>query len=151
MRQEVEAEVRRTLPTLFPSPSGAGKNKNPSPSGGGLWWGWCTQCAPYLCLDTFNILQNIVIPEPQNLVTLGFKTLCPLSIGDTTLRVLSAVNLDSEALLYANEIDDILPDGKLPSEFEFTHLAHSQVTPEQALGVGSVASEFARDGARLSG
>jgi len=57
--------------------------------------------------------------------------------------VLSAINLDGEVLLDANEIDHILSDGILPSELEFTQLAHSQVTPQQSLGVGGIASELA--------
>jgi hypothetical protein len=77
------------------------------------------------------------------LVTLGLKALCALGIGGSALRVLSAINLDGEALLDANEIDHILPDGILPSELEFSHLAHSQVTPQQSLGVGGAASELA--------
>jgi hypothetical protein len=57
--------------------------------------------------------------------------------------VLSAINLDRKALLHAYKIDHILPDGALPSELELTHLAHSQVTPQQSLGVGGLASELA--------
>jgi hypothetical protein len=77
------------------------------------------------------------------LVTLGLKSLRAVGIGGRALRVLSAINLDGEALLHANEINYILADGILPSELEFIHLAHSQVTPEQSLGIGRAASEFA--------
>jgi len=63
-----------------------------------------------------------------------------LGIGGGALRVLSTIDLDGEAFLHAHEIDHILADWKLSSESEFIHLAHSQVSLKQSLGIGSSAS-----------
>ncbi len=51
-------------------------------------------------------------------------------------RVLTAINLDDEPLLAADEIDDVWSDGFLTNEFVPHQRTRAQAVPEAALGFG---------------
>jgi hypothetical protein len=47
--------------------------------------------------------------------------------------MLSSINLDNQSLLQAYEIDDVIPERMLPSEFVAAKLTESQMLPQETL------------------
>ena len=68
--------------------------------------------------NAFKIAVDIVVPEPQHLEPVAFKTLIAHSIAARVLIeiVLTAVNLDDEAMSHTNEIDDQPATRRLATE-----------------------------------
>jgi hypothetical protein len=96
----------------------------PSPSGGGLGWGWCIQHTPYLCFDTINVLQDIVVPESQDPVSFGLKMLRAMGVEGSGLSMLTSVNLYGEATFHADKVHHVIANGVLsakPVTLELTH------------------------------
>jgi hypothetical protein len=58
-------------------------------------------------------------------------------------RMLSAIHLDHEALLAANEVDDVRPNRFLTNEFVTHQATRPKTTPEVKLGLGGIGAEIA--------
>jgi hypothetical protein len=58
--------------------------------------------------------------------------------------VLASINLDDELGLKANEIQNVIPEGMLPAEFETSHLPSAQRAPQAQLSVGHASAQYAR-------
>lgn len=74
---------------------------------------------------TVAIAQHIGIPEAENSITLRFQPLITLSIT-RVLRVLSAVDLNDQAHVVANKVDDEATDWCLASEAQAVQSMSSQ-------------------------
>lgn len=76
-----------------------------------------------------RICENVVVPEAQNAVPLLSKESIPH--GVTRVRsVLPAIDLDNEASLPADEIDDIGADRLLANKLKSAKGSRTKVTPE---------------------
>ena len=149
----VKAHVStRTIAALHPAAGSHPRLRrgNPAPPSAGAGWGWFLfgQRAPYLLLDSFNILQNFIVPEPQDAVTLGFKTLRAPGVISRALCMLPAVNFDGKASFHADEVHNKCCDGMLSAKSVAGELAHSKMTPQQLLCISEIASQPAGCGAR---
>jgi hypothetical protein len=96
-----------------------------------------------LLLYTFDILQDFIVPEPQDPVTLGFEMANARCVVGGAFRMLATVNLYGQAFFHAHEIDYVIPYWMLSSKPELADLTHSQVTPQQFLSIGRAASQLA--------
>ena len=64
----------------------------------------------------FGMLQHIVIPITEHTIAISFQHHRSLRIIAQLHGMLSAVDLDDQLRLWAQEIDDISVDRHLPSE-----------------------------------
>lgn len=92
--------------------------------------------------DAVSVLHDIVVPETDHAVAVGFDDLGPYRIGGAA-RVLASVTFDGEAQAAAGEVRDEVSDRVLAGELD-AQLFCAQSRPQTALGIGHVASQFAR-------
>ena len=72
---------------------------------------------------TFEISQHLVVPEAEDAVALQTEERFASSIGFTSRRVMSTIELDDHPQLGAAEVDDVWSEWMLPAElcaFELT-------------------------------
>jgi hypothetical protein len=103
---------------------------------------------PYLLLDPFNILQDFIVPEPQDAVTPGFKALRAPGVICSALCMLPAINFNGKASFNADEVHNKISDRMLFAKPVAGELTHSKMTPQLLLCVGEIASQAAGCGAR---
>jgi hypothetical protein len=81
------------------------------------------------------VLQHIAVPESEHPIAARLEPSRPrLIIGDV-LAMLTAVELDQQAMRQAREIDDVRADRHLPSKTIAPHLTIAKLPPKLALGV----------------
>jgi hypothetical protein len=90
------------------------------------------------------LLQHLVIPVTQYLVTLLFQELGARVVVVLLLPVLRAIDLDHQTLLATDEIHDVLSDQRLTSEFMAEQLPIAQPLPQPAFRIGAVPAKFPR-------
>jgi hypothetical protein len=81
-----------------------------------------------LLLYPFDILQDLIVPEPQDSVALGFEIPGPLCVSEA-FSMLTAIDLNHQVLFHAYEIDHVTPYWMLSTKFELGDLAHAHMTP----------------------
>ena len=102
------------------------RDSSPSPLVGEGWGGGkpsTNQRVENRLNDTVGVLENLVVPKPQDLEALTLEPFGPRAIGFDLSCVLSAIDLDHKACREAHEIDDIGSDGRLATEFMPARLA----------------------------
>ncbi len=90
-----------------------------------------------------RLLQDLVIPETQDQITLGHQPGVSHPVLCTT-QMLTPIDLDDQPGLQAGEIDDIRADGYLSSKLVASELPATQPLPESALGIGHVGAQVPR-------
>ena len=93
--------------------------------------------------DAVGVLQDVVVPETDYAVTVGFDDLRSGVIGGA-VAVLPAIKFDRKPGGAARKIDHVIPDRILPREFETANLAGAQVRPQPPFRVGHVIAQLAR-------
>jgi hypothetical protein len=101
----------------------------------------CNGSQTYPFQHRIKLLHDFVIPEPQNLETLRTQPGIALMVMVGLHGVLSAVHLDDERGLVADEIDDVAPHGLLAFELQAHEAVRAQVIPKLLFGLGLVRSE----------
>jgi hypothetical protein len=86
---------------------------------------------------TVAVLGQIVIPETEDAVALRFKPAVASQIA-LALSVLAAVEFDDQHGCRTHQINDVSPDGDLPSKFEACQSAITDDAPKVSLGFGGV-------------
>ena len=71
--------------------------------------------------DRFNVLQHILIAEPNHIPSASFEFLLPRQIVCINKVVIAAINLYDQPFLYAREIGDEWSDGNLTAKLQATH------------------------------
>lgn len=89
-----------------------------------------------------GLQQDLVVPEAQHPVSLLLEEPTASLVVAFLVQVLTAIDLDHELLLQADEIEDVGADRMLPAELVPEHLPPTKVRPEVALGYGGVVSEL---------
>jgi hypothetical protein len=87
--------------------------------------------------DTFDVRQNIVIPEAHHTITLRTQIAISRLVA-CRLCMLPAIDFDDHQLSPANEVADIGAYGLLPDELISTELPVTNAIPERRFGVGLV-------------
>jgi hypothetical protein len=73
----------------------------------------------YFCHDTLDISQYIIVPKSDNMVASSFNPVSSLRIHvvNICLSALAAIKFDNQFLIRTNEVNNIIANGLLPSEF----------------------------------
>jgi hypothetical protein len=87
----------------------------------------------------FEVLQHLVVPEPQDPIASALEEMGPSGIN--LAIVLTAVDLDDQPCFDAQEVHHEGLDRRLKPELVPDESAVAQRTPEQALGVGRSPTE----------
>jgi hypothetical protein len=100
-----------------------------------------------------DVLKDEMIPKPEHLEPLRVQPVGAPGIVIGLLRVLTAIKLDHQPALKADEVDNERSDRGLPSKPAPAELSVSQVIPEATFRVrqifSQVAGEFAAHGIAL--
>ena len=86
-------------------------------------------CLSYGLHDCLGLGQHLVIPEPKHAVPLALQPPRPLLIILLLLEVLAAIDLNDEASLMADEVNDVSPQHHLSAELNTMHLATTKSGP----------------------
>ena len=90
-----------------------------------------------------DVAQDIVIPESQNPITACYKPRVARRVA-RILRVLSAIDLDDQAMLTADKIDRVGADRLLAHEFTATECTRPQSIPQRLLGACCISAQPSR-------
>lgn len=120
---------------------------DPFPQGKGSWSAFVAGEGDFF-EDRFDhavgVFEDVVVPEPDHAVAVGFDHLGSASIG-RAVRMLPAVAFDGEAQAPAGEIHDEIADLVLAGELD-AELFRSQAGPQAAFGLGHIAAQLAGEG-----
>jgi hypothetical protein len=107
------------------------------------WEGVPAQLGGNRRVHAFGVRQHLVIPEPEDPVTLLLQEMVALRF---LLRagVLTAVDFDNQARVVANEIDNVTPERHLRAKSMSIDLARSQEPPHPSFRIGHIGSQGAR-------
>lgn len=94
--------------------------------------------------DAVGILKDVIVPETDQTVTMGFNHFRPGLIGQT-IGMLPAVEFHNQTQTPAREIDHGIANRKLPRKLHAFKLAGAQMRPQAAFRVRRVATQFARN------
>ena len=94
--------------------------------------------------DGFPTIEYVAIPEPENGEPPAFKPVQPLSIVNEMIRfgVLSAVELQNQFFLKADEVREIPPERKPAAKLVAVELTFPKSIPSESLGVRHFLAEF---------
>ena len=79
--------------------------------------------------DIVGTEQDVVIPEPQRAKATGSQRRISMPVMPRLIEMLTAIQLDDDPRLDADEIADIDADGMFPPELEASQLAAAQAAP----------------------
>ena len=99
--------------------------------------------------DTFQILEDIIIPEPHYLEALAAQERIAAGVGLRPV-VLAAIDFDQQTPLQASEVSDVWPDRMLAAKSATHELPATQALPQLLFGIGHGVPELAREIAFLS-
>ncbi len=85
---------------------------------------------------TLKILQNLIVPISNDPKPFALKPGRPLGIGISPLRMLPAIQLNDDLPLVTNEVDDVIPNRRLPPKPEPAQLPVTNPRPKPFLGLG---------------
>jgi len=98
------------------------------------------QAAENLFQHRLDIIQDFVIPKPQDAVAQSFQMLGSGRVLFFLIGMLPAVGFYDELRLETGEVNDVRFDRQLASELEASQSAISQATPQQSFGVRCAAA-----------
>ena len=81
---------------------------------------------PYLIGNGIQLTNNLRVPKPHDPETLGFKPLGPLRVGRCRGGVLATVDLNNQAGLETDEVNDVGANWNLPAKAKSVHLLAPQ-------------------------
>jgi hypothetical protein len=90
-----------------------------------------------------NIIQNVVIPETDDVIPALFQRSRSLCVQPGSFVVLATVNLDHQFSFGRHKVDDISCKRNLPPEFNATELTRAKSRPKETLGISRTPAELA--------
>ena len=115
----------------------AGSNRIPSPlvgegKGGGSISREFFKHPAYFRYNAIGILQDFVVPEPDNAKTLALKPIGATLVVNSlpSFSMLPTIEFDDEAWAKAREIDDVIANQGLATEAQTSELFISQPLPK---------------------
>jgi hypothetical protein len=88
-----------------------------------------------------QIADHLIVPESEYSIAAQVQERSAGFIFARFIRVLASVELDDQAVLSRTEIGDVRADWMLATEFDVSHPAASQMSPEDSFGVGLFAAQ----------
>lgn len=106
---------------------------------------FCPQCSPDGIRNAREVREYLGGREPQNAKSLRTKPSIPDCVARDVVvgGVLAAIDLDDQATLETNEVNDIAPDRVLAPKARSFDTSPSQLTPESTLGITHRSAQFA--------
>jgi hypothetical protein len=92
---------------------------------------------------TRQVIKHVVVPKPQDAVSLIDKPSIPFSISGIR-RVLTAIDLDNEATFATDEIYRVTTNRFLPNEFEARQHPPADAVPQAQFCVRRIFAKPAR-------
>lgn len=89
-----------------------------------------------------EFLEDLVVPEPQDLEAVLFEPAAPALVVGLLLGVLATVELDDQLLLQAGEVDEEGAEHLLAPELVSENLSAAQPRPQQLFCGGQVRPEL---------
>jgi len=85
-----------------------------------------------LVSHTFEVLQHIVVPEPQHAksLTAQIRIPPPVRLQPARIIMLTPINLDNQSSGETGEIDNVLIDWNLPTKMKAAGLKKTQLRPK---------------------
>jgi hypothetical protein len=91
--------------------------------------------------NLLDILKHLAVPESKHTVSLRLEKRCANFIFFGALDVLCAIQFNDEPPFSRAEISEVRPNRELSAKFGATHLARSQMMPQDSFGVGLLAPQ----------
>ncbi len=101
------------------------------------------QCLQNGIDHAIGIGQDLIIPESKHPPALTLQPCRPATVG-LTIGMLSAIDLDDEAVGDAGEIEDEWTERMLPPELITFQTPSAQSRPQPTFGIGQGGSQLAR-------
>ena len=95
---------------------------------------WSFHCLKDIAKDSIRIAHHVVVPVSQHSIAFACKSCGSISVIALLLQMLTPVEFDDQALLRANEVNDIAEDGDLAAEAMSCKFPTTQQLPESILG-----------------
>jgi hypothetical protein len=95
--------------------------------------------------DALDISQDVVVPEPNDVISGFLQAPRSHSIFRDPLCVLPSVDFNNQLQIQGDEIDDVAANWLLPFEFEVHESLIAELAPHQLFGIGHLASKHARE------
>ena len=100
-------------------PEHGGAALKPSPSRGGFGWGWVSPCGrgiPDHVHHSFDVLENLIVPESQDNESGLLQRSCAPGIVIRGFGMLAPIDLDDDPPFQACEVQDVVAEGMLPAK-----------------------------------
>ena len=96
--------------------------------------------------NAVEVGDNVPVPDAHDLIAFGGEPARATFVMGKSLRpgMLTAIDLDYQQPLQADEIDDEGSQRMLPAKFQAVELPAPQSPPQQALGIGHRSAQASR-------
>jgi hypothetical protein len=101
------------------------------------------------CQNALDISQHVVVPKSENGIALFLQPLRSRGIARNSLCMLPAVDLDNEARLFTQEIDDKSAHRDLPAKLGSLKSSATQVIPKSPFRIAGFRAQI--PGIRFTG
>jgi hypothetical protein len=91
------------------------------------------QSIGYALHNGIDLTADLIVPEPQYLVSRIAQKLSSTFVAGQFVRVLGSIDLDDQPGLWAKEIGEERANGMLTPELESNDLATAQASPQTVL------------------
>jgi hypothetical protein len=98
------------------------------------------QCQPDRFDNRFNLIQNLIVPEPHDSKTLTFQYLITNQILRRSV-MLPAIYLNNQLHFQTNKIQNKISERMLASEFAAFNLTSSQPLPKRLFSIRHIAAK----------
>src|SRR5271163_2656800 len=99
-------------------------------------------------MDTVEIIQDLVVPQPENAIALVLQELGSLGFPVRQVIVLATIDLHDQSRIMTNKIGNVSADQHLAAELLRFYLTQAQYMPDLLLCLGHIPSQSARGYAR---
>lgn len=102
------------------------------------------QSSPNNLSHRVDIAQHLIVPKPQDKESRLLQALVTPLVS-LIVQMLPTIHFDNQALFQAGEIQYVVQERMLATEFAARHLATSQTLPQMDFGIGHVVPQLALD------
>jgi hypothetical protein len=92
-------------------------------------------------VDAFDIRQHLMVPHPEDPITLMLQETVAFGFGRCRCVVLAAIDLDNQTRAVADKIDDVGSDRHLTANFKPVDLMGPQDGPKVLFRLGPLSSQ----------
>ena len=86
--------------------------------------------------NAIDVLQDFVVPKPQDEITAVFEVLGPARVLLPLFNVLATIKLDDQLCSWTAEIDDKSVERHLSPKFQAAEAVVAQLEPQRSFSIG---------------